>query len=112
MDRPFAKNFLKALKELNLDISWAVPNGVRIDTLDDEILELMKQTGLYLISLGIESGSDRILGVMKKDITCDKIKRSVELIRKHNIDIAGFFIINRVIKIEAIGCGYQYHKCY
>ncbi|MFH1593066.1 MAG: radical SAM protein [Candidatus Omnitrophota bacterium] len=93
LNRTFAKEFLMKLKRLNLDISWAVPNGVRMDTLDDEILELMKATGLYLISLGIESGSDRVLGLMKKGITTDKIRRSVSLIRKHNIEIAGFFIL-------------------
>ncbi|UCD55223.1 MAG: B12-binding domain-containing radical SAM protein [Candidatus Omnitrophota bacterium] len=93
LDRAFVKEFLKNLKKLDLDITWAVPNGIRMDTLDDELLELMKETGLYLISLGIESGSDRILGLMKKNITTDKIRRAIGLIKKHNIDIAGFFIL-------------------
>jgi len=93
LDAAFAKELLRALKKLNLNISWAVPNGIRIDTLDDELLELMKETGLYLISLGIESGSDRILALMKKRTTTEKIRRSVKLIRKHRIDIAGFFIM-------------------
>jgi len=93
LDKVFAKNFLKDLKKLNLDISWAVPNGIRMDTLDDEMLDLMKDTGLYLISLGIESGSDRVLGLMKKQITTEKIKESIKMIRKHGIKIAGFFIL-------------------
>jgi len=92
-DKTFAKDFLSNLKKLKLDISWAVPNGIRIDTLDDELLRLMKETGLYLISLGIESGSDRILRLMKKNTSTGQIRRSVELIRKHGIDIAGFFIL-------------------
>ncbi|MCQ9207338.1 MAG: B12-binding domain-containing radical SAM protein [Omnitrophica bacterium] len=93
LDRIFAITFLKGLKNLNLDMSWAVPNGVRMDTLDDEMLALMKDTGLYLISLGIESGSDRILRSMKKNITTEKIRQAISLIRKHKIDIAGFFIL-------------------
>lgn len=93
LDRAFAKTFLSELKKLKLDISWAVPNGIRMDTLDDEMLTLMKETGLYLISLGVESGSDRVLGLMKKNITTEKIRRYVALIRKHKIDIAGFFIL-------------------
>jgi len=92
-DKNFAKEVLRSLKELKLDISWAVPNGIRMDTLDDEILELMKDTGLYLISLGIESGSDRILRLMKKNITTDEIKKYIKLIKKHKIDMAGFFIL-------------------
>ena len=93
LDKKFAKNFLTNLKKLNLDISWAVPNGVRIDALDDEILKLMKQTGLYLISLGIESGSDRVLGLMKKGITTFQIENTIDMIKRHGIDIAGFFIL-------------------
>lgn len=92
-DREFAKKFLRELETQNLDISWAVPNGIRMETLDDEILELMKRTGLYLISLGIESGSDRILRLMKKGTNTNSIRGYVELIRKHHIDIAGFFIL-------------------
>jgi len=92
-DRIFFKNFLKELKDLKLDISWATPNGIRMDSLDDEMLELMKSTGLYLISLGIESGNDRILKIMKKSNTVEKIRKYVDLINRHKIDIAAFFIL-------------------
>lgn len=93
LDKAFAKKLLLNLKKLNLDISWSVPNGIRMDTLDDEMLTLMQETGLYLISLGIESGSDKILRLMKKNISTGKIRSCVKLIRKHKIDIAGFFIL-------------------
>lgn len=92
-DISYAKEFLKKLKDLDLDISWAVPNGVRMDTLDEEILMLMKETGLYLISLGIESGSDKVLRNMKKGTTIAKIRECVKMINKSDIDIAGFFIL-------------------
>lgn len=93
MNRKYAIDFLKELKKLNLDISWATPNGVRMNTLDRELLTLMKETGLYLISLGIESGNDRILKIMRKSLTVDDIKYYVNLIHSMNIDIAGFFIM-------------------
>jgi len=78
---------------MNLDMSWAVPNGIRMDTLDEELLDLMKDTGLYLISLGIESGSDRILKRMKKGITTARIREFVRMTQKAGIDMAGFFIL-------------------
>ncbi len=93
LDRNFAKGLLKRIKESHMDISWAVPNGVRVDALDDELLGLMKDTGLYLVSLGIESGSDRVLKLMKKSITRKKITDAVDMIRHFSIDIAGFFIL-------------------
>ena len=93
MDKNYVMEFLKELKKLQIDISWATPNGVRMDSLDDEMLVLMKETGLYLISLGIESGSDRILKLMKKGNTVEKIKKYIKIISNHDIDIAGFFIL-------------------
>jgi radical SAM superfamily enzyme YgiQ (UPF0313 family) len=93
MDTHYAKDFLRALQEERLDISWATPNGIRIDAIDDELLGLMKATGLYLVSLGIESGSDRILGFMKKGFKTDDVRRAVTRIRSSGIDVAGFFIM-------------------
>ena len=93
MDREYAKELLKKLKALDLGMTWAVPNGVRMDSLDEELLGLMKDTGLYLISLGIESGSDRVLKLMKKGTTTSRIRRGINMIRKAGIDMAGFFIL-------------------
>lgn len=93
LDKAYAKSFLKELAEQNLDISLATPNGIRMDTLDEEMLYLMKKNGLYLISLGIESGSDRILKLMKKSLTVKTTKEVIRFIRSHGFDVAGFFIL-------------------
>ncbi len=93
MDMAYAKEFLRRLKTLNLGMTWAVPNGVRMDALDEELLALMKETGLYIISLGIESGSDRVLKDMKKHLTISKIKECVGMINRAGIDVSGFFIL-------------------
>jgi len=92
LNKKFVKNFCKKLLESNLDISWATPNGVRLDSLDKECLEIMKESGLYLISVGIESGSDRVLKMTKKELTVKKILNGVNVIKKSGIDIAGFFM--------------------
>jgi len=89
----YAKEFCRRLIASGLKISWATPNGVRVETLDEELLHLMKDSGLYLISLGIESGSDRILKLMKKHLDTATVREKIKLIRKVGIDIAGFFII-------------------
>jgi len=92
-DKEYAKALMARLIDLRLDISLSTPNGVRIDSLDEELLRLLKTAGLYVISLGIESGSDRVLGLMKKNLTVSKIRKAVSMIRGFNIEIAGFFII-------------------
>jgi radical SAM superfamily enzyme YgiQ (UPF0313 family) len=74
-------------------MSWAAPNGIRIDSLDRELLSLMKQSGLYLISLGIESGSDRVLKMMKKNLEVSEIREKIRLISESGLATAGFFIL-------------------
>ncbi len=89
----FVKEFCRKLKENNLNITWTCPNGVRLDTLTEELLLTMKNAGLYSISVGVESGSERILKNMKKSLTKEKIREKVELIKKCGLEISGFFII-------------------
>ena len=81
------------LKENNLNITWTCPNGVRLDTLTEDLLLTMKEAGLYFISVGIESGSDKILRDMKKNLTTAKIREKIELIKRCGLGVSGFFII-------------------
>ncbi|OGZ36676.1 MAG: hypothetical protein A3A94_00750 [Candidatus Portnoybacteria bacterium RIFCSPLOWO2_01_FULL_43_11] len=87
------KEFCYKLKENNLNISWACPNGIRLDTLSKDLLLLMKNSGLYSVSVGIESGSDKILNQMKKSLTTEKIKEKLNLIKSAGLEAIGFFII-------------------
>lgn len=87
------KEFCSKLIEANLNISWTCPNGVRLDTLSKELLELMKKAGLYGLSVGIESGSDKILKDMRKQLTKEKIKEKIKLIKDIGLKCKGFFIL-------------------
>ena len=86
-------DFCKKLKENNLKITWTCPNGVRLDTLTKDLLITMKDAGLYSISVGVESGSDRILRDMKKSLTKEKTREKVQLIKDCGLEVSGFFII-------------------
>jgi len=74
-----------------LNISWGCTT--RVDLLDEEILLLMKKAGCDYISIGIESGSERILKIVEKDITIKQIKAAVEMIKMSKIPFEAFFMI-------------------
>lgn len=93
MDLPYAKAVLQGIIDMNLGISLAMPNGVRMDWLDDEILILMKKAGMYMVTVAIENGNDRLLKLMRKGTTVKKIRRCVEKIKSHGFDVAAFFIL-------------------
>lgn len=94
LDRSFAMSLCEALIQRRLDLSWSCPNGIRLDTLDSELVATMERAGCYSVSVGIESGSDRVLRLMKKHLTVAQIRESVRLLRSSSgIKITGFFML-------------------
>lgn len=65
----------------------------RVDTVDEEVLKILKKAGCDLIEYGAESGSNKVLNAIGKNITVDKIKRAVELTKKEGIEIKYFLIV-------------------
>ncbi|MDI6736613.1 MAG: radical SAM protein [bacterium] len=71
-------------------ISWTCQSTVHIDY---ETLKLMKTAGCWQVGFGIESGSERILKVLKKSQTIEQVKKAVWLAHKVGLKIRGLFII-------------------
>ena len=86
-------DFCQKLKESKLKLHFAFPNGVRLDTLDREVLSALKEIGVYSITAGIESGSQRILDHMKKELTLEVIKDKTRLIKSFGFILNAFFIM-------------------
>lgn len=85
--------FCEHLEIRNWDISYTFPNGLRLNTLDKESLDCMKRTGAYAFTVGIESGSQKILDSMNKKLTLELIREKVDLIANAGIEPSGFFLI-------------------
>lgn len=93
LKRSHAAAVCEEILRRGLNIVWCTPNGVRIDSLDEELVVLMKRSGCYGLSFGIESGSQRVLDNNNKRLDLDKVAAKVEMVRKHDIETSGFFII-------------------
>lgn len=91
--REYVEEFCQKLLDKDFRVSWCCPNGVRLDTLDKKLLKLMMRAGCYYVSVGIESGSDRILKIMRKGVTTKKIKKMVKMVNEAGMPINGFFIL-------------------
>jgi len=87
------KDVCKRIISEEIDISWCAPNGIRIDSIDEELAVLMKESGCFQVSVGIESGSLRILKQIKKGISTDMVRKRVSILRKNDIEVNGFFVI-------------------
>ncbi|MCB9761246.1 MAG: B12-binding domain-containing radical SAM protein [Alphaproteobacteria bacterium] len=99
-----SKSFVKALcREIlrrGMRFDWACW-GVRLASLDEEMLRLMDQAGCYAFSVGVESGSPRILEHMAKHLTVDVIEEKLRLIDAvTDIRVGGLFIIGYPAETE------------
>lgn len=83
----------KLLKSPLKQISWSCPSGVRLDTLDIEILELMERAGCYSLAMGIEFGTQKMLDLTKKQLTLEMIEEKIALLAQTRIKTTGFFMM-------------------
>jgi anaerobic magnesium-protoporphyrin IX monomethyl ester cyclase len=72
-------------------MSWSCLS--RADGVSPQTLRLMKQAGCHRVYLGLESGSQATLQLMRKQVTVDDGIRAVNLYREAGIEVAAFFIV-------------------
>ena len=74
-----------------LKIGWECLS--RVDTLDFETADKMKQAGCVRMFFGIESGNDAILKIMKKQITTKQAYNATQICKIKGIKAGAFFIL-------------------
>ncbi|MCD4702649.1 MAG: B12-binding domain-containing radical SAM protein [Candidatus Aegiribacteria sp.] len=92
-DDDYATQFCLEAIRRQYPVFYSTPNGVRLDSLNDHLLELMKRAGWYVIHCGIESGSDRILRSVRKNLSTSEIRTKIALINRVGLSTAGYFIL-------------------
>jgi len=56
----------------------SLPNGIRADKTDYELLKIMYSVGFKYIGIGVEGGNNRILKILKKQETIETIKKTIK----------------------------------
>ncbi len=82
-----------------INLKWTCNS--RVDYVDEELLTMMGKAGNWLISWGIESGSEQILRHARKGAYPDKAARSLQWARNAGIKNWGYFIIGLPGETEA-----------
>lgn len=83
--------FCKLVVKNRLPIRFRIQ--ARVDSVDEEMLIALKKAGCDLIEYGAESGSNKVLKAIGKNITVDRIKKAVQLTKKIGIELKYFLII-------------------
>ena len=88
--RDYIKEACEEILRRRLDIVWYA--RARVNTVDREILTLMKKAGCRVISFGVESGSPRILKTIQKGITIEQVKTATKLCVELGYTVKLFFM--------------------
>lgn len=75
-------------------IEWSTPNGIRADTVDEELIKKMKQSGCTRTIVAPESGSQWVVdNLMRKRLNLQKVKQVVIWCKKYRLLVDAFFLI-------------------
>ncbi|GFN37218.1 B12-binding domain-containing radical SAM protein [Keratinibaculum paraultunense] len=108
-------DFCEKLKESNANIEWGC--SARIDTIDEELIDIMIDAGCKSIYFGIETGSQRMQKTINKNINLKEALSKIRMLSTKDITITlsfmyGFkeekiedlhltlFFINELIKLN------------
>lgn len=84
----------KELLSRGLNITWKTQ--LRAHPLPEELVKLMAKSGCWYVHLGIESGSQRTLDGIRKNITLEQVEQACILLHKYNIKVFGLFMLYNV----------------
>ncbi|HEY8074992.1 MAG TPA: radical SAM protein, partial [Labilithrix sp.] len=81
----------RTIRERKLSFFWSC--DTRVDLLTDELLREMRLAGCQRLSLGVESGSQRILDAIEKKITVAEILESTALAKQYGIKVRYYMML-------------------
>ncbi|KZX16867.1 tRNA-2-methylthio-N(6)-dimethylallyladenosine synthase [Methanobrevibacter cuticularis] len=79
------------IKSRDIDVDFIASS--RVDMIDKSLLETLKKSGMKTLYCGVESGSQRVLDLMKKGITVQQAKDAFKTAKRVGVDIVGSFIL-------------------
>ncbi|MBF0408579.1 MAG: cobalamin-dependent protein [Candidatus Riflebacteria bacterium] len=92
------RKLCEALKNDNTRIGWSCTT--RADLINDDLLKTMKDAGCNIMSIGVESGSKRILAETDKGVNHSQIIAASKLLNSNRIFWSGYFMIGLPTETE------------
>ena len=101
----FNRERIKSICHGIINNEWHVrlsfPNGVRTDILDEETILLLKKAGTVQMSIAVETASQRLQRLVKKNLNLDKVKRAIDIAANNRIFLTGFFMFGFPTETES-----------
>ncbi|MBP7127307.1 radical SAM protein [Myxococcota bacterium] len=91
LDRGRVLRLCEAILRAGIRIRWTAEGRVR--PADPEMFRMMRRAGCTTFSMGVESGSPRILESLRKQVTIEEIEEAFRLAREAGLWRVAFFMV-------------------
>ena len=81
-DKKWLSQFIEEIKKR--DIIWRVA-GMRVNTIDPELIKKMKDAGCIYLQFGMESGSQKMLDIMEKVTKVEQNYNAIKWLTENNL---------------------------
>ena len=93
-NKPRLRKISSLIREKKIHKETEFHCTARANLVDDETASLLKAMNMRSVSMGLESGSDRILQFLKgKSVTVEQNMRAIRILKKHGLNVSSTFII-------------------
>ncbi len=94
INQKYALALFDGMVERQLKLSWMPAGGIGVYTLNQELLETMRNAGCYRLTLAFESGSQEILKkYIGKPIRLEYDVPKLHLAKKMGFETVGYFVV-------------------
>jgi len=92
-DKERTRKICGLIVEKGLKINLYFPNGLRADRLEKDIVEKMAKAGTKVMCFAIETVSERLQKLLRRNLKFENINNMIEVAVKNGIHAEGFFMI-------------------
>jgi anaerobic magnesium-protoporphyrin IX monomethyl ester cyclase len=89
-----ARRLFTAMIQEGFNFIWDTPNGIGVWSIDEDLIDLMRQSGCINLNFPVESGSQEILDkIIQKPLKLDKVKKLIAYCKKVDLDCNMFLVV-------------------
>lgn len=87
INRKWIIEFADEVQKRKLDITWQLPAGTRSEAIDEQVAKALRLSGCTDVTYAPESGSERMLDLVKKKVSLRKMLKSMSYANKEGLHI-------------------------
>jgi len=93
LDMKRAEEILDLIIYKKFNIFINLQNGICANRVNRQLIRKMKKAGVYKVGIGVESGNQKILENVKKNVDLKNVKEVIGDFKKEGIIVYGFFML-------------------